>query len=74
MIDINSRDEINADARARRRRLAADDLLMARSYTKKAQEDVSDGLKAVYYQLASQCYRNAYKWKRKADIPVFKEA
>ena len=73
MIDIESRKEYNRESRERRRRFAADEIRMARSYTAKAKEDASDGLKALYHELAAKCYRNAYKWKRKADIPVFKE-
>lgn len=74
MIDIESRKEYNKESRERRRRFAADDIRMARVYTAKAKGEVSDGLRALYNELAAKCYRNAYKWKRKSDIPVFKEA
>lgn len=63
---------VNKEAHERRRRFAANDLRMARSYTRKAAE--TDGyLQSTYHQLASQCYMNAYKWKRKSDIPVIPE-
>ena len=62
----------NAEARRRRRRFAAGELKKAREYNRKALE--ADGyLQSTYHELSAKCYKAAYRWKRKADIPVFKE-
>ena len=62
----------NAEARRRRRCYAAGEFKKAREYNSKALK--ADGyMQAIYFKLSANCYRSAYLWKRKSDIPVFKE-
>lgn len=65
--------EFNAERKARRRAYAADELKRARLYTTMAADAETADARVIYLELVANCYKAAYKWKSKSEVPLFKE-
>ena len=50
-----------------RRSFAADELIWARKFTKKANKETSVNLKAMYFEMACGRYKRYVKWKTLAE-------
>ena len=50
-----------------RREFAADDLIWARKFTRKADKETNVNLKAMYFEMACGRYRRYVKWKTLAE-------
>ena len=58
---------MNETHKQMRRSFAAEDLLWARMFTKKANKETSVNLKALYFEMACGRYKRYVKWKTLAE-------